>query len=192
MQGDDRGFYRIVKQPATAPCIIAAVKRAVAVCFLTWFVLGSLAMAEPAGVPPKPVFPEGVVFRTLEGQGTMRIEEFRGRPVLLNFWASWCGPCRAELPELDTLFKELRGRGFVLLTVNLDRNPMAGRRFLDALGLALPVYRVDPRAAQLLGVDSLPVSILLDKEGRLVQAYKGYTPQVVEDVRRLVLEMTEP
>lgn len=122
----------------------------------------------------------------------MEISEFRGRPVLITFWASWCGPCRVELPELSGLYGELMGRGFVLITVNLDQNPAAGRRFLDALGLRLPVYRIDPRATKFLGIDSLPTNILLDQEGRLVQAYKGYTPEVVEDVRRRVLELTEP
>ncbi len=68
----------------------------------------------------------------------------------------------------------------------------AGRRFLDALGLKLPVYRLDPRTTKFLGIDSLPTNILLDQEGRLVRAYKGYTPEIVEDVRRRVLELTEP
>ena len=142
--------------------------------------------------PPKPVFPEGVVFTSLDGTRTMNIEEFRGRPVLLTFWASWCGPCRVELPELSQLYGELVGRGFVLITVNMDRHPMAGQRFLQALELSLPTYRLDPRMAKILGVDALPTSVLLDQDGRFVQAYKGYTPSVVEDVRRLVVEMTEP
>ena len=142
--------------------------------------------------PEKPLFPEGVVFTSIDGQRTMSIEQFRGRPVLLTFWASWCGPCRVELPELSALYGELVGRGFVLVTVNLDNHPLAGKKFLDSLGINLPVYRVDPRVSTFLGVDSLPTNILLDRDGRFVQAYKGYTPNVVEDVRRLVLEMTEP
>jgi len=141
--------------------------------------------------PPRPVFPD-VVFTSIEGGTTMKVSEFRGRPVLLTFWASWCGPCRVELPELSKLYGELAGRGFVLLTVNVDHNPIAGRRFLDALGLALPVYRLDPQAVKGLGIDALPANILLDTEGRFLRAYKGYTPEVVEEVRRLVIEMTTP
>lgn len=140
----------------------------------------------------KPLFPEEVVFHSLDGKGSTTITAFRGRPVLLTFWASWCGPCRVELPELSKLYGELMGRGFVLITVNLDQHPMVGRSFLDSLGLNLPVYRIDPRMAKALGIDSLPTNILLDEDGRFVQAYKGYEPKVVEDVRRLVIEMTEP
>lgn len=141
--------------------------------------------------PPNPVFP-GVVFTSIEGGTTMRVSEFRGRPVLLTFWASWCGPCRVELPELSKLYGELAGRGFVLLTVNVDYNPIAGRRYLDALGLALPVYRLDPRDTRGLGIDALPANILLDADGRFLRAYKGYTPEMIDEVRRLVLEMTAP
>ncbi len=81
-------------------------------------------------------------------------------------------------------------RGFVLITVNVDHNPVAGRRFLETLGLSLPVYRLDPMDTKALGINALPANILLDADGRFVQAYMGYTPQVVDDVRRLVLGMT--
>ena len=73
---------------------------------------------------------------------------------------------------------------------NVDHNPIAGRRYLEALGLNLPVYRLDPHDTKALGIDALPANILLDADGRFVQAYKGYTPVVVEEVRRQVLEMT--
>ena len=162
------------------------------------FLVAALLFLSPGGLtaedsnPPKPLFPEDIVFSSMDGSNTVSIGDFRGRPVLLAFWASWCGPCRVELPELSQLYGELVGRGFVLLTVNLDQHPLAGQKFLQSLGISLPVYRVDPRAAEFLGVDSLPTNILLDQDGRFVQAYKGYTPNVVEDVRRLVIEMTEP
>ncbi len=171
---------------------MCAVKRVGLFLVVVWMVslFGVRAAAEEP--QPRPAFPEGVVFSSLDGKTSMEISEFRGRPVLLTFWASWCGPCRVELPELSSLYGELMGRGFVLITVNLDQNPVAGRRFLDALGLKLPVYRLDPRTTKFLGIDSLPTNILLDQEGRLVRAYKGYTPEIVEDVRRRVLELTEP
>ena len=151
------------------------------------FVMSHGLAAEEA--PPNPVFPE-VVFSSLDGNAAVTMSSFRGRPVLLTFWASWCGPCRVELPELSKLYGELVGTGFVLMTVNVDQNPAAGRRFLESLGLSLPVYRLDPRDTKALGINALPANILLDTEGRFVQAYMGYTPMVVEEVRRLVLEMT--
>lgn len=138
---------------------------------------------------PNPVFPE-VVFTSIDGKSSMTMASFRGRPVLLTFWASWCGPCRVELPELSKLYGDLIGTGFVLLTVNVDQNPAVGRRYLESLGLSFPVYRLHPKDTEALGINSLPANILLDAEGRFVQAFMGYTPMVVEEVRRLVLEMT--
>lgn len=167
---------------------MCAVKRAcVLAVVLLLLPVGGFARA--AEGKPDPVFPE-VVFTPIDGGSTMTISEFRGRPVLLTFWASWCGPCRVELPELSKLYGELAGRGFVLLTVNVDWNPAAGQRYLAALGLSLPVYRLDPRDTKSLGIDALPANILLDTDGRFLRAYKGYTPAMIEDVRSLVLEMT--
>jgi thiol-disulfide isomerase/thioredoxin len=142
--------------------------------------------------PSNPQFPDEVLFTSLDGNATVTMTDFRGRPVLVTFWASWCGPCRVELPELARLYGELAGRGFVLLTVNVDRNPNAGRAFMNQLGLSLPVYRLNPMDTRALGINALPANILLDRDGRLIQAYKGYTPAVVDEVRRMVLEMTAP
>ena len=66
-----------------------------------------------------PVFPN-VAFTALDGSRQLDLESFRGRPVLLTFWASWCGPCRQELPELQKLSAELAETGFALVTINLD------------------------------------------------------------------------
>ncbi len=168
---------------------MCAVKRLCifAVAVLLLLVSGIVLAADEA--EKNPVFPE-VVFSSLDGNASVTMSAFRGRPVLVTFWASWCGPCRVELPELSKLYGELVGTGFVLMTVNVDQNPAAGRGFLNSLGLSLPVYRLDPRDTKALGINALPANILLDAEGRFVQAYMGYTPSVVEDVRRLVLEMT--
>ncbi len=145
---------------------------------------GSVASELPEPGPP---FPEEVVFHALDSDATFTMSEFRGRPVLLTFWASWCAPCRVELPELARLYSELAGRGFVLITVNVDQNPAMGQRFLANLGISVPVYRLHPLDTQRLGIDALPANVLLDTDGRFVQAFKGYAPETVDEIRRLVL-----
>jgi thioredoxin-like negative regulator of GroEL len=155
--------------------------------------LAAPAFGSQAELPePGPPFPEEIVFRPLAAEGTVTMSAFRGRPVLLTFWASWCAPCRVELPELASLYSELAGRGFVLLTVNVDRNPALGRQFLSRLGISVPVYRLDPMDTKQLGIDALPATVLLDTEGRFLTAYKGYTPDMIDEVRRLVLALLEP
>ena len=145
------------------------------------------AVAE--GTPQQvPLFPN-IAFTALDGVSEIDLESLRGRPVLLTFWASWCGPCRQELPELEKLAGELAGDGFVLITVNMDQTPAMGARFLQKQDIDVPAYRMDPRALSRLGVQSLPTNVLLDREGRPVQIFRGYSPEVPGEIRRLVLAM---
>ena len=135
-----------------------------------------------------PAFPD-YTLTTLDGSSQVSIADFRGRPVLLTFWASWCGPCRVELPELQKLYGELAGDGFVLLTVNVDVSPTFATRFLAQLGISVPVYRMHQNDLVSLGVSSLPTNILLDRDGRPVQLFTGYSPALPQEIRRLVGEM---
>ena len=141
------------------------------------------------GVPQEmPVFPN-LAFTALDGVSQIDLESLRGRPVLMTFWASWCGPCRQELPELEKLVGELASSGLVLITVNMDQSPAMGERFLQRHDIDVPAYRMNPRDLEQLGVRSLPTNVLLDREGRPVQIFKGYSPAVPAEIRRLVLAM---
>ena len=132
-----------------------------------------------------------VTLRTTDGSGSVTVGSFLGRPVLLSFWASWCGPCRVELPELEKLYHDLLGDGFVLLTVNVDNAPTIADRFLGQLGISVPVYRMAQRDLIELDINALPTNILLDRDGHPVMVSTGYSPTVADDIRRLVREMGE-
>lgn len=154
-------------------------------CFAVLLVASSGAATEPSERAPFP----SLSLRTLDGSGSVAVDGFRGRPVLLSFWASWCGPCRVELPELEKLYKELLGEGFVLLTVNVDTLPAIADRFLEQLGISVPVYRMDQKDLIALDINALPTNILLDRDGKTVMFSTGYSPTVPQDIRRLVREM---
>jgi thiol-disulfide isomerase/thioredoxin len=164
-------------------------RRVLALVFVFCASLGSAALAaDPVGEVP--VFPN-LSFTSLDGSRQLDIESFRGRPLLMTFWASWCGPCRQELPELQKLSVELADQGFELVTINTDQSAVVGARFLQKYNIDVPVYRMDPRMLMELGLNSLPTNMLLDREGRPVMILRGYSPAVPGEIRRLVLAMDE-
>ena len=156
------------------------------------FAVVFLTVLQPAAAEDSPqqvpVFPN-LTFTALDGVSQIDLESVRGRPVLMTFWASWCGPCRQELPELEKLVDELAEEGFVLITINMDQTPAMGVRFLQQNDIDVPAYRMDLRALTQLGVKALPTNVLLDREGRPVQIYRGYSPEVPGEIRRLILAM---
>jgi len=139
---------------------------------------------------PKPV-PD---LRFVDASGrSLTLADFRGKVVLLNIWATWCAPCREEMPALDRLQARLGGERFqvVALSVDLQGAPIA-RRFYDEVGIkALPLY-VDPtaKAAFTFNVPGLPATLLVDRAGREVGRHLGAvqwdSPQVVERLRRAI------
>ena len=135
-----------------------------------------------------PLFPN-FAFTSMDGSRQLDVESFRGQPVLMTFWASWCGPCRQELPELQKLYAELADEGFELVTINTDQSAVSGARFLQKYNIDVPVYRIDRQTQMALGIRSLPTNLLLDREGRPVMILRGYSPEVPNEIRRLVLEM---
>lgn len=96
-----------------------------------------------------------------------RLADYRGKVVLVNFWASWCGPCRAEMPSLQALADSLEAEPFVVLAVNVGETPEAMRAFVHRMPLRFALL-VDPGAttARAWGARALPTTFILDPEGR--------------------------
>lgn len=158
---------------------------AVAGVFAVLFPIVAIGAETPREVP---VFPN-LAFAAIDGSSQIDLESLRGRPVLMTFWASWCGPCRQELPEFEKLTHELADEELALITVNTDQDPNRGLHFLKQYGIDVPVYRMSSRVLAELGVESLPTSVLLDREGRPVAIRRGYSPALPDEIRRMVSEM---
>ncbi len=115
-------------------------------------------------------------FELADDAGQATLADYKGKYVLVNFWATWCAPCRKEMPELDALQKQLGGDDFEVLTIATGRNSPAGiKRFFDEKNItALPRHQ-DPKqslAAQ-MGVFGLPITVILDPEGREIARMRG-------------------
>ncbi len=104
---------------------------------------------------------------TLNGK-SMKLSELRGQPVLINFWASWCPPCRAEMPALDAVYRKYRDAGFVVLAVNAtDQDTEAdARAFVQQLGLTFPILLDrDGTTSRRYKVQGLPTSYFVGRDG---------------------------
>jgi len=143
------------------------------------------------GAPDElPSFPN-ITLKALEDGKRVEMESFRGRPVIVSFWASWCGPCRMELPELQRLGREFGEDDLAVVAINLDTTTSAAFRFVSLLKIEIPVYVVDHTVPIRLGIQSLPTTILLDQEGNPAKIYEGYTPTQISDMRRRIQKMLE-
>ena len=123
----------------------------------------------------------------------LRLSEYRGEVVMVNFWATWCGPCRQEMPLLEELFSRYERVGFTLLGVNIDDDPRRAMQMAKELGVTFPVVFDDRKeVSRLYDVNAMPVTVLVDKEGRVRHVHHGYKPGYEEkyltQVRSLLRE----
>lgn len=112
--------------------------------------------------------------RDAEGR-QVRLADYRGKVVLLNFWATWCGPCRVEIPWFIDFEKQYKDRGFAVLGVSMDEEGWeAVRPYLDRMRVNYRVLMGDSMVSDLYGgVDSLPTSFMIDRDGRVARVHIG-------------------
>lgn len=105
----------------------------------------------------------------------VRLAEQRGQVVMLNFWASWCGPCRKEMPLLDEMSKRYSAAGFVLYGVNVEEDNTDAKKLIKELGVSFPIlYDTESKASSLYNVDAMPTTVLIDKKGEIRFVNRGY------------------
>lgn len=107
----------------------------------------------------------------------LRLSEFRGEVVMINFWATWCPPCRQEMPELEKLYSRYRGVGFKLLGVNIDGQSTKATNMVKRLKVNYPIlFDSDKNVSELYDVDAMPTTVMVDRDGRVRHIYRGYLP----------------
>jgi cytochrome c biogenesis protein CcmG/thiol:disulfide interchange protein DsbE len=121
------------------------------------------------GPPARTLFPFDFTLPDMHGN-TVRLADFRGQVVLVNFWATWCYPCRTEMPSMQAVYQEYKQRGFTILAISSDvHGSDAVAPFVQESTLTFPVL-LDPQnvVGTRLQVRGIPMSYLLDKQGRIV------------------------
>lgn len=148
---------------------------------------GTLASSALVGAPA-PDF----ALKSASGEN-MRLSEYRGDVVMINFWATWCGPCRQEMPLLDDLYGRYQRVGFQLLGVNIDDDSRRAMNMVEELGVTFPVlFDESKEVSRLYEVEAMPVTVLVDRSGTVRHVHHGYKPGYEEkyltEIRSLLRE----
>jgi len=160
--------------------------------------------AEPEAAVPEPAprversrqepkAPDFTLENVRTGQ-TVRLADFRGKVLLIDFWATWCGPCRMAIPHLIDLHQEYADRGFSVLGVSLDQHgPAYVRAFVESNGIPYPVVMGDQTTVDRYGsIRSIPTAFLVDREGHVVGRYEGFRQKSFFEQRIEQLLAAEP
>jgi cytochrome c biogenesis protein CcmG, thiol:disulfide interchange protein DsbE len=125
---------------------------------------------------------------TVDGGPNIRLSELKGKVVLMDFWASWCIPCRASFPAMNTLQKELREKGLAVVAVNVDEQRRDADRFLAERPHTMAVA-FDPqgKAAEAFNLKGMPSTVLVDRHGEIRFTHMGYTEKTLAQFRSEIL-----
>jgi peroxiredoxin len=123
----------------------------------------------------------------------IRLSEYRGQVVLLNFWASWCGPCRQEMPKLDDLHQKYESLGFTVFGVNVEQDRKMADKILKDIPVTFPVLFDDENGvSDQYDVDAMPLTLLIDRDGEIRYMHRGYQPGYEDEydkqIRALIKE----
>jgi peroxiredoxin len=121
------------------------------------------------------------------------LSQYKGQVVLVNFWATWCGPCQQEMPLLDQMYKKYKPAGFTLIGVNVDKTAPAVKELLARKPVSFPVL-LDPanQVSKAYHVDEMPSSVIIDRKGQIRYIHRGYKPgdenEYQDRIRQLIRE----
>lgn len=158
--------------------------------------LRTLLLAALVSVPALAVAPQGPApgfsLTGMDGK-PVSLDQFKGQVVMINFWATWCGPCRQEMPLLDKLYAKYKPMGFTLLGVNVEPDSKLASGFLQKTPVTFPIlFDTSSEVSKLYEVAGMPSTAIVDRKGNLRWVHKGYKPgdenEYLNQIRALVRE----
>ena len=156
---------------------------ALAFYFIAALAAGGIAYAAEPSLAPN------FALKGMDGTN-VRLSEARGQVVMINFWATWCGPCRQEMPVLNDLYKRYRSAGFLLLGINTERKPEEARAMATKLGIEFPIlFDTDKTASRAYEVAAMPYTVLVDRSGKIRYRHRGYVPGTEREYETQIREL---
>ena len=124
---------------------------------------------------------------------TLSLDQFKGQVVMINFWASWCGPCRKEMPLLDDIYRRYGRMGFTLLGVNVEPDRGSALAWLKQTPVTFPIlFDADSKVSKLYGVAGMPTTVFIDRKGNVRMIHESYNDGdenvYLNEIRALVRE----
>jgi len=160
------------------------------------FVIAALAAASLASLGSQPLAaadpPRAAPSVVLQSGDGARVElsRYRGKVVLVDFWASWCAPCKTSFPALDALYREYEPQGLDVLAVNLDERRRDADAFLDAHPHQMTVlFDLKGASPAAFGVKGMPSSFVIDRSGKIRFTHMGYSGNVDQSYRREIVQL---
>lgn len=157
---------------------------------LAGLALVAATVAAPAATVPGAVAPD-FTLKVLNGPN-LRLQEQRGQVILVNFWATWCAPCRKEMPHLNRLAEKYGKSGFLLLGVNVDDDAKNAADVAARLGLKFPVLLdTDKKVSKLYQLSTMPSTVVIDRNGRVRYLHRGYREGMEEAYEQQIRELVK-
>jgi thiol-disulfide isomerase/thioredoxin len=158
--------------------------------------LRSLLLAALLAAPALAVAPAGPApaFRLDSMAGKpISLDQYKGQVVMINFWASWCGPCRQEMPILEKLQAKYKPMGFAMIGVNVEPDSSLAANWLKATPVTFPIlFDTKSEVSKLYSVAGMPTTVIIDRKGNLRWLHRGYKPgdenEYLDQIRALVRE----
>jgi peroxiredoxin len=123
----------------------------------------------------------------------LKLADLKGQVVLLNFWASWCGPCRQEMPLLDQMYRKYKAAGVTLVGINVEPNSSDALNWLKSTPVTFPIlFDTDSKVSKLYEVAGMPSTVIVDRKGTIRFVHRGYMPgeesEYQDQIRALMRE----
>jgi peroxiredoxin len=158
---------------------------------LFWIIFFLVGVLSSTHISAKTISGKAPNFTLKSNSGkNIKLSELRGKVVLINFWASWCDPCRQEMPELNKLYSKYNKLGFTILGVNVEKDTKEAMKIIKDDKIVFPIlFDSENKVSKLFNVEAMPTSIVVGRDGKMRYLHRDYKPGDIRKYKKWVKEL---